>query len=48
MTEEEKKAMLDSFRKAEKPEEPDPWTHEDIAEVAQKILERMRRNGEKV
>lgn len=47
LTEEEKKAMLLAFHEDKAEEEPDPWTHEAIAKVAEKILERMKNDEEK-
>lgn len=48
LTEEEKKAMLRAFHEDKAEEEPDPWTPEAIAKVAEKILERMQDDRRRV
>ena len=45
MTQEEKKRMLDSFRKPVK-EPEDPWTEERLLEAAKRIIERLGLNEE--
>ena len=47
MTEEEKKKLRDAFVKNAKEEEEDPWTEEALLKVAEKILERLKRDDDK-
>lgn len=49
MNEEEKKLMIASFvYDATKDEDDDPWTEEALLAVAEKILERIKRDDEKM
>ena len=45
MTPEEKKRLLDGFRKPD-PEPEDPWTEERILEAAKRIIRRLHIEGE--